>query len=291
MTLKEKIKDIKARLTTVVGEREAYWVTRDIIDDTMGYTEVDMLLKGEEVLSDFMLKKLDVIVERVEQGEPIQYVLGWARFEGNRYKVTCDTLIPRPETQELVDLIISRYGNEKDLRVIDVGTGSGCIAISLARGLKFPLVNAIDISNAALDVAKENAKKLKAKVKFECRDALKLQNVDNERYNIIVSNPPYIIDSERADMESCVLDYEPATALFVPDEDPLRFYRAIAEWGTLVLLPGGAIFYEINPRYAVEMSILMRDLGYVEVEVIEDMQAKERFVCAKKPKLNCNDYS
>lgn len=285
MTLKDKIKDIKARLAVVVGEREAYWITRDVIDDAMGYTEVDMLIKGEEVLSEFMMKKLDAIVERVEKGEPIQYVLGWARFEGNRYKVTRDTLIPRPETQELVDLIISRHGNEKDLRVIDVGTGSGCIAISLARGLKFPQVSAIDISQAVLNVACENAKMLKTNVNFECRDALNLQKVDNERYNIIVSNPPYIADSERSEMENRVLDYEPSTALFVPDDDPLKFYRAIAQWGMQVLLPEGAIYYEINPRFAVEMQSMMRGLGYVDVELVEDMQAKERFVCAKIPKV------
>lgn len=281
LTLKEKIKDIKPRLATVVGEREAYWMTRDIIDDLMGYSEVDMLLKGNEVLSDFILKKLDNIVERVEQGEPIQYVLGWARFVGNRFKITRDTLIPRPETQELVDLIISRHRNEKDLRVIDIGTGSGCIAISLARGLKFPSVSAIDISQSALDVALENAKLLKTQVKFERRDALNLQAVDNERYDIIVSNPPYIADSERAKMDDRVLDYEPTTALFVPDEDPLCFYRAIAIWGTQVLLPGGVIYYEINPRYAVEMQSMMQGLGYIDIEIIEDMQAKVRFVCGK----------
>ncbi len=285
MTLKEKIKEIKARLVVVVGEREAYWITRDIIDDAMGYSEVEMLIKGDEVLSDFVKKKLDAIVERVEQGEPIQYVLGWARFEGNRYKVTCDTLIPRPETQELVDMIILRHGKEKDLRVIDVGTGSGCIAISLARGLKFPQVSAIDISQKAIDVAKDNAKSLNVKVNFECRDALRLQVENNERYNIIVSNPPYIANSERANMESNVLDYEPEMALFVPDEAPLLFYRAIALWGMQVLFPEGAIYYEINPLYSIEMQSMMRGMGYVDVEVIEDMQAKERFVCAKMPKI------
>ena len=268
-----------------MGEREAYWITRDIIDDAMGYSEVEMLIKGDEVLSDFVKKKLDAIVERVEQGEPIQYVLGWARFEGNRYKVTCDTLIPRPETQELVDMIILRHGKEKDLRVIDVGTGSGCIAISLARGLKFPQVSAIDISQKAIDVAKDNAKSLNVKVNFECRDALRLQVENNERYNIIVSNPPYIANSERANMESNVLDYEPEMALFVPDEAPLLFYRAIALWGMQVLFPEGAIYYEINPLYSIEMQSMMRGMGYVDVEVIEDMQAKERFVCAKMPKI------
>ena len=169
--------------------------------------------------------------------------------------------------------------------MIDVGTGSGCIAISLARGLKFPLVSAIDISQAVLNVACENAKMLKTNVNFECRDALNLQKVDNERYNIIVSNPPYIADSERSEMENRVLDYEPSTALFVPDDDPLKFYRAIAQWGMQVLLPEGAIYYEINPRFAVEMQSMMRGLGYVDVELVEDMQAKERFVCAKIPKV------
>lgn len=266
-----------------MGEREAYWMARDIFDDVMGYSEVDMLVNGNEVLSDFILGKLDAVVDRVVQGEPLQQVLGWARFAGNRFKVTRDTLIPRPETQELVDLIISRHGEDKDLRVMDVGTGSGCIAITLARGLKFPQVSAIDISQSALDVASENAKTLKTKVNFQLRDALSLQMTStDESYDIIVSNPPYIAEYERDEMDSRVLDYEPSMALFVPNDDPLRFYRAIATFGVDALNRGGYIYYEINPLFAAEMVEMMRQLGYRDVEIVNDMQGKERILCAKR---------
>ena len=283
MRLKETIKEIKQRLAPVVGEREAYWMTRDIMEHVKGYSEVDMLIKADEELSDFIENQVMSIVRRIEQGEPLQQVLGWARFCGNRFKVTRDTLIPRPETQELVDMIISRHGDEKDLRVMDVGTGSGCIAITLARGLKFPQVSAIDISPSALEVARENAKMLKTRVNFECRDALSLQCNHNEKYDIIVSNPPYIADSERKDMERSVLDYEPSSALFVPDNDALLFYRAIAKWGIDALARGGYIYYEINPLFAQEMVEMMSSLGYKDIEVIEDMQARNRMLCAHLP--------
>lgn len=282
MTLLEKNREIKRRLTLVVGEREAYWMARDIIDDILGYSEVELLIKGNEVLSDFVIGKIDSVVERVERGEPLQYVLGWARFEGNRYMVTPDTLIPRPETQELVDIIISRHGEEKDLRVMDVGTGSGCIAISLARGLKFAQVSAIDISQPALEVARENAKMFKTRVNFECRDALSLTPKRGEKYDMIVSNPPYIAEYERKDMEHSVLDYEPSTALFVPNDDPLRFYRAIASFAIEALSQGGHIYYEINPLFATEMVEMMRGMGYNDIEIINDMQGRKRMLCARK---------
>ena len=282
MTLLEKNREIKQRLAPVVGEREAYWMARDIIDDILGYSEVELLIKGNEALSDFVIGKIDSVVERVERGEPLQYVLGWARFEGNRYMVTPDTLIPRPETQELVDIIISRHGEEKDLRMMDVGTGSGCIAISLARGLKFAQVSAIDISQPALEVARENAKMLKTRVNFECRDALSLTPKRGEKYDIIVSNPPYIAEYERKDMEHSVLDYEPSTALFVPNDDPLRFYRAIASFAVEALSQGGHIYYEINPLFASEMLEMMRGMGYNDIEIINDMQCRKRMLCARK---------
>ncbi len=285
MTLKDTIKEIKQRLATVVGEREAYWMTRDIMEHVKGYSEVDLLIKADEELSDFIESQVLSIVNRIEQGEPLQQVLGWARFCGNRFKVTRDTLIPRPETQELVDMIISRHGDEKDLRVMDVGTGSGCIAITLARGLKFAQVSAIDISQPALEVARENAKMLKTRVNFECRDALSLSPKRGEKYDIIVSNPPYIADSERKDMECSVLDYEPSSALFVPDDDALCFYRAIAEWGKTALVPGGYIYYEINPLFVQEMVSMMTGLGYNDIEIIEDMQARNRMLCAHLPKV------
>lgn len=282
MTLKYYVAQMRRRLETVVEAREAYWIARDVVEDVVGYTEVDFLLKGDELLSPFVIERLEQVVERLLKGEPVQIVLGWARFYSCRFKVTGDTLIPRPETQELVDMIVSRHGEEKDLRVIDVGTGSGCIAIALARGLKFPNVTAIDISQSALEVAQYNAKEHKADVTFVWRDALRLEVMHDEKYDIIVSNPPYIAQKERADMEAVVLDHEPSLALFVPDEDPLCFYRSIAQWGSNVLRVGGAIYFEINPLYATEMVSLMHGLGYDDVTVVKDMQGRDRFLRAVK---------
>ena len=285
LRLRDKISEIKLLLVPHVGNREAYWIARDVIEDVLGYSEVDILLKGDELLSDFVCSKIDKIVARLVAGEPLQYVLGWARFAGNRYEVTRDTLIPRPETQELVDLICSQYAEQKDLKVIDIGTGSGCIAISLARGLKFAQVDAIDISEGALDVARRNSQQLKTKVNFVCRDALNMQVDTPEYYDIVVSNPPYIADKERDEMEHRVLDYEPQSALFVPDENPLMFYEAIAQWGSKALKQGGRIFFEINPIYASSMKTMMMQLGYEDVAIIKDMQAKDRMLSACKRKI------
>ncbi len=282
MTLKEYITDARRRLETRVDSREAYWIARDMVEDVLGYSEVDFLLKGDEEASGFVVSKIETIVARLLEGEPLQYILGWARFAGLRFKVTPHTLIPRPETQELVDGIIHRHGSVKDLRVMDIGTGSGCIAVSLARGLRFAQVSAIDISRDALDVARENAKRLKVDVDFRLRDALTLVAESADRYDIIVSNPPYIANKERYEMEAVVLDYEPAAALFVPDDDPLCFYRSIARWGMEVLTPGGEVWYEINPLYASPMVEMMNELGYVEVELMKDMQNRDRILCAKK---------
>ncbi len=282
MKLKDKISDIRSTLSSCIGEREAYWISRDIFEDVMRYSEVDILLKGDEVLSDFVESKIDGIVARLLNGEPLQYVLGWARFAGNRFEVTRDTLIPRPETQELVDLIISQYSSSKDLKVIDIGTGSGCIAISLARGLKFSQVEALDISQGALEVAQRNSSRLKTKVKLTQGDALNMNVTQPNYYDIIVSNPPYIADKERDEMEPTVLDYEPSTALFVPDDNPLKFYTAIAKWGIGALKNKGKIYFEINPIYATEMIEMMRELNYEEVLVTKDMYGRDRFLSATK---------
>lgn len=282
VTLKYYVTQMRRRLETVVEAREAYWIARDVVEDVVGYTEVEFLLKGDELLSPFVVERMEQVVGRLLNGEPVQIVLGWARFCGSRFKVTGDTLIPRPETQELVDMIVSRHGEQKDLRVIDVGTGSGCIAVALARGLKFPNVTAIDISQPALEVAQHNAKELKADVAFMQRDALRLEAMHDEVYDIIVSNPPYIAQKERADMEAVVLDHEPSLALFVPDDDPLCFYRSIARWGCDVLRVGGAIYFEINPLYVTEMVAMMHGMGYDDVTIVKDMQGRDRFLWAVK---------
>lgn len=280
MTLHELITEIKSVLVPMYGERESQWMVRDIFEEVKGYSAVDLVVRRDEVMSDFIVSRVRDMLARLAQNEPIQHILGYAHFCGNRFEVTGATLIPRPETQELVDRIVDE-NVQSDLRVLDVGTGSGCIAISLARALRFAQVKAIDISHEALAVARRNAEQLKAKVDFELRDALTLVD-DGSRYDIIVSNPPYIADSERADMRANVLDYEPHSALFVPDDDPLKFYVAITRYALVALADGGCLYFEINPLYVSQMVDMLNRYGFMQVEVIKDVTARDRFIKAQR---------
>lgn len=282
VTLKQIVDDVTHRLAGIYGQREAQWMVRIILENVKGYSPVDVVLHRDEVLSDFIVGKIEDVTNRLLKNEPIQYIFGSARFYGNSFKVTPATLIPRPETEELVALI-DKENRETDLRVLDVGTGSGCIAITLARVLRFPIVDAIDISEDALAVAQENAQSLRVNVNFKKGDALAMEMPKTPIYDIIVSNPPYIADKEREDMSQNVLQYEPHTALFVPDNDPLRFYRAIGDYGTKALKGGGRLYFEINPLYVEEMRAMLDAMGYKEIRVVRDLPGKERMMVAIKP--------
>lgn len=282
VTLKQIVDDVTHRLAGIYGQREAQWMVRIILENVKGYSPVDVVLHRDEVLSDFIVGKIEDVTNRLLKNEPIQYIFGSARFYGNSLKVTHATLIPRPETEELVALI-DKENRETDLRVLDVGTGSGCIAVTLARVLRFPIVDAIDISEDALAVAQENAQSLRVNVNFKKGDALAMEKPKTPIYDIIVSNPPYIADKEREDMSQNVLQYEPHTALFVPDNDPLRFYQAIGDYGTKALKGGGRLYFEINPLYVEEMRAMLDAMGYKEIRAVRDLPGKERMMVAVKP--------
>jgi release factor glutamine methyltransferase len=198
--------------------------------------------------------------------EPIQQVLGTARFCGMMLRVTPDVLIPRPETEQLVDMIADRWRNVPDVRVLDVGTGSGCIAIALARALRFPQVTAVDISADALNVARRNAAEWKVAIDLQQADALQLQ-LPGE-WDVIVSNPPYIMQSEAAEMEPRVLRHEPHTALFVPDAEPMLFYDAIRAYAARHLSARGMLYFEINPLMAQQ---------YRGADIVKDFCGRDRF--------------
>ncbi len=282
MKLRQVIANIKSELEFKCGTREIEWMIRDIMEYLKGYSAVDIVLHREDEVSLFITNRIKKIIMRLLENEPLQYILGEARFCGHKFKVTPATLIPRPETQELVDMIV-KENQQTDLSVLDIGTGSGCIAISLARALKFPKVRAIDISPAAIDVAKENAINLKVKVDFIEKDMLQLDGMEDCcTYDIIVSNPPYIAESESSGMDANVLDYEPATALFVPDDNPLLFYKAITDYACYALKPEGRLYFEINPRYVNELSKYISDKGFSEINVYKDMQARNRFITATR---------
>lgn len=275
MTVNEIARHVVDRLTPRFGQGEAKAMMRIIFENLKGWSPVDIAVKSNEEITGFMSGKVDAVLERLLDDEPIQYIFGNADFYGLKLKVTQDTLIPRPETAELVDIIV-RDNNQKDLRVLDLCTGSGCIAVALARTLPFAEVTATDISDAALAVARENARALHVAVDFRHADLL-AGEPRGCSYDIIVSNPPYIAEKERDAMEPNVLEHEPALALFVPDADPLEFYRAIFRLAGDALAPGGRIYLEINPVYASELKSLAVSEGFGSIDLIRDSFGKIRF--------------
>lgn len=279
------------RLTGIYPATEAQAVVRMLLEELAGLSLADIYGGGLDRLDDAQRQHIERAMARLEEGEPIQYVLGRACFCGRSFAVAPGVLIPRPETEELCRLIMNTHPSES-LNILDIGTGSGCIAITLALEMPDAEVEAVDISPEALAIAEANAARLGAKVSFHQCDILSADSPplgsgwewvapSTPKYDIIVSNPPYICERERADMERNVLDYEPHTALFVPDDDPLLFYRTIGQKALTMLVPGGILCFEINPLYCDQLIELLRSQGYCEVEAVSDSFGKRRFVTAK----------
>lgn len=225
-------------------------------------------------------QKLHTALEQLQRHVPIQHILGYENFCGRRFAVNSSVLIPRPETQELVAWIESEAGGSKE--ILDIGTGSGCIAITLASKLPHSRVTAWDISPEALETARHNAIANSCKVTFEQRDILTYSPLTTERFDIIVSNPPYIKEKEKSAMESNVLDWEPHLALFVPDSDPLLFYRTIAKKALTMLTPGGRLYFEINREHGNETCRMLDTLGYSDIELRKDFAENDRMIRAVK---------
>lgn len=282
MTTRDAIREISRRLEGVYPAGEVKEMTRVIFEHLLGWTRVKMVMHDDDELLDFIPARIDAILSRLEQGEPLQYVLGEARFHGHSFEVTPATLIPRPETEQLVDLVVDRCSLASDLNVLDIGTGTGCIALSLARALHFPRVTAIDISAAALEVAARNASALNAKIKLLQADILSATSIAGEPWNVIVSNPPYVLPSEAQAMERHVLAHEPHSALFVPEDDPLCFHRAIARYATRQLADGGLLAMEINPLMAADTRRLLVDIGFADATLYTDFNARQRFIIATR---------
>ena len=279
ITTEERYRLLRKELMPLVGQGEATAMARLIFHSLKGWDSTGLVIHAVDVLSPYILEKIDAITERLRSGEPLQYILGEGRFYGMNLKVTPATLIPRPETEELVEAIVARYGDMTDCRVLDIGTGSGAIAIALSRHLRFAEVTAIDKSHAALEIARENARALKARVTFIDADIF-IWSPPEESYDVIVSNPPYICNKERKDMERNVLEYEPSEALFVDDDDPLLFYRRISEIGLRGLCPGGSLYFEINPLYSGQLRGMLEEMGYTDVKIWKDISGKDRFASA-----------
>lgn len=283
MTIKQLFDTQKKRLTTFLdSQSEAAQTLLIIFENIKGWSQTDILVKGDDEASDFVTNEVDKAVNRVIAGEPVQYIFGKAHFYGMVMNVSPATLIPRPETAELVDMIVDKYKTTPDLKVLDIATGSGCIAIALARNLPFARVDAIDISDDALEIARSNNIMLKTDVNFKSGDIMHLTRPTYPVYDIIVSNPPYIAQSEAAEMSPVVLDHEPSLALFVPDSDPLKFYKPIATYAAEALKPGGRLYLEINPLFADELKNIISGKPWADTEIVRDMQRNRRFIIATK---------
>ena len=250
------------RLQQTYPPGEARALYRMVMEMRFGLSQTDLMLGKDTLLSANDRNKLEEIIQRLMQKEPVQYILGQAEFCGHIFHVAPGVLIPRPETAELVQWILSTVpsSDRPFCRLLDVGTGSGCIAISLSLE-GFP-VTASDISPESLAIAQKNAEFLQAKIDFVFEDILHPRHNNNEKWQLIVSNPPYICEREKADMDDNVLLYEPHLALFVPNDDPLLFYRAIAEYAQSHLAPSGMLFFEINQIYGNELISMLSEMKF-----------------------------
>lgn len=275
---------IKQVLHPYYQETEAGALAKWILTEVFHFSTFDLYAGKDMNFSENDRDRLEDILNRLRDYEPLQYVLGKAEFGGLSFEVTPDVLIPRPETLELVEWITADCQGTEGVRILDIGTGSGCIPVTLYKRLEAyrPQVASWDISEKALEVAGRNAVANGAVVAFCCQDVLS-ESLPETEVDVLVSNPPYIAEKEKASMERNVLDWEPGLALFVPDDDPLLFYRRIAEAGLRILSPKGRLYYEINRAYGKETVELLERLGYTEVELRKDLSGNDRMVKAVRP--------
>ncbi len=275
------INEIKDALRGVCPDSEAFSLAKMLLVEAFGFSTLELYGGKDKEISGKRREDLDEMIRRLQKNEPIQYIIGHERFCGLTFEVNEHVLIPRPETQELVRWIITDYQNTTPCHILDIGTGSGCIAVSLSNYIFDAEVDAWDISAEALQVARRNGERNGVKLHLEQKDILNVAPVSN-RYDVIVSNPPYITEKEKVDMEANVLAWEPSVALFVSDDDPLVFYRRIAQLGKTMLREGGALYFEINRAYGKDMQCLLASLGYKDIELRIDEWGNDRMIKAKR---------
>lgn len=284
MNSKHTIKSIqnffKEELKTVYPEREINCITNILLEHLLNYSKIEIQLnKNEEIEQNILEKSIDILND-LKKSVPIQYAIGETEFYDLKFKVDEYTLIPRQETEELVHCIINE-NKVKAPKILDIGTGSGCIPIVLDRNINEAKLSSVDISEEAIAIAKENALLNKTSICFYHRDFLKWEDYSWENdFDVIVSNPPYIKESEKAQMADNVLDYEPHTALFVEDHDPLIFYRRIAEFAKFHLKKGGKLYFEINESLGFEMIDLQEKMGFSSVQLMKDLNGRDRMTSA-----------
>ena len=279
-----KIKDYKINfinsLLPFYEEMEAESFFYLILENRYQLRRIDLALDADKEFSDAEISNWNVILEKLKTQIPIQYILGTTHFYGSEFIVDENVLIPRPETEELVDWIVklnTKLSKKKDLKILDIGTGSGCIAISLAKNILNSAVFAVDVSEKALAVAEKNATLNKVTVTFLHKNILETNHLD-QKFDIIVSNPPYVRNLEKAEIKPNVLENEPHLALFVPDNDPLIFYKKIAELAAANLNPNGQLFFEINQYLGKETQDLLESLGLKNIELRKDIYGNDRMI-------------
>jgi len=278
------IKSFKSELNELYPPGEIKAITELVFEHFLGYSNTDLILKLDNTLNNNEVKSIYSTLHRLKDFEPIQYIIGQCQFYNCIFKVNHNVLIPRPETEELLEWIIKDHNHSERIRILDIGTGSGCIAVALAVSLKKALISACDISEKALNIASQNAEKNKARVSFFKLDILNPPNYSKEsfEFEIIVSNPPYVMKKEKALMQKNVLDFEPELALFVDDDDPLLFYKAIINYAHLHLKAPGNLYLEINEKFGREITDLLESSGYIKIEVKKDINGKSRMVKGEK---------
>lgn len=275
-TRRETLLRIAEAIAELYGEVEARQIAEMVVLECGAISRNELLVEPDKEL---IINDIDRIISELLKWRPVQYVIGHEEFDGLVFEVSEGVLIPRPETEELVAWVASE--TESGARILDVGTGSGCIAISLGRRVRYSRVWAMDISDVALDIARRNGLRNGSTVEFVKGDALAdFSSLVDEKLDVVVSNPPYIPRSDASQMRRNVTDYEPDTALFVENSDPLIFYRSIARTARRMLKPGGKLYYEIYELYAVQMCAMLEAEGYTDVVVREDFRGKQRMVCA-----------
>ena len=244
----------------------------------LNFNKTDLILSATEHVTESELLKFNFAVKQLKQQRPIQYILGTADFYGLKFMVNEQVLIPRPETEELVELIIRENKAKQQPAILDIGTGSGCIAVALKKNLPDANVSALDVSAEALEVARQNAQSNGVDISFLEQDILQWEPDKSLKFNLIVSNPPYICHSEKAEMHKNVLEHEPHLALFVPNEDPLLFYRTIAEFALTHLEKNGKLYFEVNAYYGLEISKMLGEKGFKNITLINDLNNKNRIL-------------
>ena len=274
------VSHIRRALQESYSVQEAANLSLIVCCEMLGQTTIDYYLGKDIILSSKEMQKLNGILARLLNFEPIQYIQGTARFLERSYHVAPGVLIPRPETEELVEVMLREIPS--DARILDIGTGSGCIAISLSKAFPNAKVTAWDVSEDALCIARRNNDDLQASVCFVKQDVLAWRGDGGQCYDVIVSNPPYITESEKQEMERNVLDWEPFSALFVPNNDPLLFYRRIGELGRMMLVDGGRLYFEINRAYGEATAMMLCGQGYTGIRILKDISGNDRFVIAER---------